>query len=144
MAIYFTVADGKKVWVLGNVEEVAVIRGTIDEAKAVGSNSASYLLGLEKDARPIKGTYVNDEKAVFILRWYQEMDKNGKVFKDTYQNKGCTQYYLPLDNGGHTFQWTSNLQAITAVRLDPSAHRNRVFVLPSSNKKTIVEAPVMQ
>ena len=86
VAVLFTLTDGRKVWVIGNVEEVAVVRGTLDEKKAVGSTAPSYLLGLEKDARPVKGAFVNDPKAVFLFRWYQEVDKKGNVLKG-YQQK---------------------------------------------------------
>ena len=44
-----TLADGSTVWVLANIEEVAVARGPVDERRALGTNSASYLLALEKD-----------------------------------------------------------------------------------------------
>ena len=72
-------ADGSKVYALGNVEAAAVARGTVDKARAVGSRSAAYLSSLDADERPIKGVHVDDEKAMFLFRWYQEIDKNGKV-----------------------------------------------------------------
>ena len=56
----------------------------------------------------MKGVHVDDPKAMFLLRWYQEVDANGTVFKDKngtemYQNRGCKGYYLPLDNGSYAY-----------------------------------------
>jgi hypothetical protein len=87
---------------------------------------------------------VDDPKAMFLLRWYQEVDANGKVFLDkdkvpTYQNKGCKGYYLPLDNGGFPFEWTSNLQVISAVPLKPK-NKNRMYSMQTTDKKTVDEA----
>ena len=129
-----------QVWVIGNVEEVAVVRGTVDKNRATGTNSGSYLLNLEKDQRPVKGVHIDDGKAVFLLRWYQETKANGEVIKDQYQQKECKQFYLPLDNGGYPFEWVSNLQVITAVHLKSHITKNRTFTLPGADKKTIVEA----
>ena len=82
---------------------------------------------------------------MYLLRWYREVDANGKVFKTsrgipTYQNKGCKAYYLPLDNGLYPFEWVSNFQTITAVHLQPHKTKNRTFVLAAKEKKTIVDA----
>ena len=74
---------------------------------------------------------------MFLFRWYQEIDKNGKVLTG-YQNKECRGFYLPLDNGGYGFEWVSNLQVITAVHLKPHATKNRTYQLPATNKKTVV------
>jgi hypothetical protein len=145
LAVLFTLGNGSHVWVLGNVEAVAVARGTVDKARAVGTNAASYLRGLDADERPIKGVHINDPKAMFLLRWYQEVDSKGKVFMGrdrmpTYQNKGCKSYYLPLDNGCFPFEWTSNLQVITAVHLKPLKTKNRMYTMPAADKQTVEEA----
>ena len=130
---------------LGNVEAVAVARGNVDEKRAVGSGSGSYLASLDADERPLKGVHVDDPKAMFLLRWYQEVDANGTVFKDTngtetYQNRGCKGYYLPLDNGSYAFEWTSMHQVMTAVHLKPHSSKSRTFTLPAGDKKTVTEA----
>lgn len=57
LAVLFQLNDGTKVWVLGNVEAVAVARGAVDKSRAVGPNAASYLRGLDADERPIKGVH---------------------------------------------------------------------------------------
>ena len=114
-------------------------RGAVDKARAIGARSAAYLSGLDADERPIKGVHVDDEKAMFLFRWYQEIDKNGKVLTG-YQNKECKGYYLPLDNGGYGFEWVSNLQVICVVHLKPAQGKNRTFTLPAADKKTVTEA----
>ena len=65
---------------------------------------------MDADERPLKGVHVDDPKAMFLLRWYQEVDANCTVFKDkngtemySYQNRGCKGYYLPLDNGSYAY-----------------------------------------
>ena len=139
VAVLFTLDDGTKVWAIGNVEAAAVARGAVDKARAIGARSAAYLSGLDADERPIKGVHVDDQKAMFLFRWYQEMDKNGKVLTG-YQNKECKAFYLPLDNGGYGFEWVSNLQVICAVHLKPTQGKNRTFTLPAADKKTVTEA----
>ena len=86
-----------------------------------------------------EGVHVDDPKAMFLFRWYQEIDKNGKVLTG-YQNKECKAFYLPLDNGGYGFEWVSNLQVICAVHLKPSGGKNRTFTLPAADKKTVTQA----
>jgi hypothetical protein len=145
LAVLFTLSDGSKMWALGNVEAVAVARGTVDKGRAVGSRAASYLRSLDADERPIKGVHVDDPKAMFLFRWYQEVDANGTAFLDRdkcpiYQNKGCKGYYLPLDNGGFAFEWVSNLQVISAVHLKPLKTKNRTYQLPAADKKTVETA----
>ena len=48
IAVLFTLGDGSKVWALGNVEAVAVARGNVDEKRAVGRGSGSYLASLHQ------------------------------------------------------------------------------------------------
>ena len=50
-------------WALGNVEAVAVARGNVDEKRAVGRGSGSYLASLDADERPLKGVHVDDPVA---------------------------------------------------------------------------------
>ena len=138
VAVLFTLADGSMVWAIGNVEAAAVARGAVDKVRAIGAHSAAYLSSLDADERPIKGVHVDDPKAMFLFRWYQEMDKNGKVLTG-YQNKECKSFYLPLDNGGYGFEWVSNHQVICAVHLKPS-NKNRTFTLPAADRKTVTEA----
>ena len=138
VAVLYTLDDGSKVWALGNVEAAAVARGTVDKARAVGSRSAAYLSSLDADERPIKGVHVDDSKAMFLFRWYQEMDKNGRVLAG-YQNKECKFFYLPLDNGGYPFEWVSNMQVMCAVHLKPCDGKNRTFTLPAPDRKTCTE-----
>ena len=115
VAVFFILDDGSKVWCLGNIEEVAVARGAVDERRALGGTGASYLLGLDKDYKP-NGVFLDDPKGMFILRWYKEVDKEGKELSG-YQNAKCAAYVLTLDNDGAPFRWTPNVQLITKVYL---------------------------
>ena len=72
VAVLFIMEDGSKVWCLGNIEEVAVASGTVNEQRALAGNGASYLLGLDKVYRR-NGVHVDDPKGMFILRWYKEV-----------------------------------------------------------------------
>ena len=115
VAVLFFQDDGgggtKKIWVLGNLEEVARGKSTVDAGKALGSGGADYLLQLDKDYMP-KGVHIDDPNALFIFRWYREVDGAGKVLAG-YQNRRCASYKLPLDNDGLPFFWTSNVQCIS-------------------------------
>ena len=139
LAVLFTRADGSTFWSIGNIEAVAVARGNVDRARAVGARSGAYLASLDADERPIKGVHIDDPKAMFLFRWYQEIDKSGKVLEG-YQNKECTAYFLPHDNGGYPFEWVSNLQVICPVHLSPHPDKNRTFKLPAADRKTVTEA----
>ena len=105
VAVLFFLEDRSKVWCLGNIEEVAVVWGTVDERCAVADSSPMYLLGLDKDYKP-GGVMIDDPKGMFILRWYKEVDKNGKELEG-YQNKTCAGYKLMLNNDGTCFAWTT-------------------------------------
>ena len=62
----------------------------------------------------------------------------GNILKG-YQQRGCQSYYLPLDNGGYPFEWTSNLQAICPVELNPLPNKNRTYKLQPNSKKMVTE-----
>ena len=62
------------------------------------------------------GVFLDDPKGLFILRWYKEVDKEGKELSG-YQNAKCAAYVLTLDNDGAPFRWTPNVQLITKVYL---------------------------
>ena len=117
----------------------------MDKDRALGGNSANYLSRLDADERPVKGVHINDNKAMFLFRWYQEVGADGNIFKDanghaSYQNAGCKSYFLPLDNGHYPFEWVSNFQVITAVHLKAHPTKNRTFILAAKEKKTVTEA----
>ena len=103
----------------------------MDEKRTIGANSSSYLLGLDKDYKP-HGAYINDPKALFIFRWYKEVDASGRELSG-YQNKECKGYKLMLDNDGAPFVYTSNLQVISKVYLKKLLAWARTFSLNRSD-----------
>ena len=120
-------SDGSRVWILSNIEEVAAARGTVNPRRALAGNSSSYLLG---DYKP-RGVFIDDPQGLFILRWYKEVDKDGKELKG-YQNKECFAYKLMANNDGDVFAWTSNVQLISKVYLKKHTSMGRIYTL---NKK---------
>ena len=138
VAVLFIMDDGSKVWCLGNIEEVAVARGTVDERRALGGTAASYLLGLDKDYKP-NGVFIDDPKGMFILRWYKEVDKDGKELTG-HQNSDCAAYKLTLDNDGAQFRWTPNVQLITKVYLKKHLSQARTYTINKKDKKMVATA----
>ena len=79
---------------------------------------------------------------MFLLRWYQEMDANDKVFKDaggqaTYQNPGCKAYELCSFNDGDRFCWTAQSQLISKVYLKKHPTLPRCYTLNAKDKKMV-------
>ena len=138
VAVLFMMEDGSRVWCLGNIEEVAVAKVTVDERRALAGNSANYLLGIDKVYKP-NGVFIDDPKGLFILRWYREADKAGKVLKG-YQNKTCAAYKLPLDNDKLPFHWTGTVQIISKVYLKKHSEQSRTYVLNKKDAKMVKDA----
>ena len=115
----------------------AIARGPVDERRALGTNSASYLLALEKDYKS-SGVYINDGKGLFILRWYREVGADGQPLQThRYQQPGCKAYELCLENDGVPFAWISTLQIISKVYLHKWTTKARTYSLPASDKKML-------
>lgn len=51
VAVLFTMPDGSKAFIIGNIEEVAVASGTVDSRRALSGTGAEYLRSLEKNYR---------------------------------------------------------------------------------------------
>ena len=51
VAVLFTMPDGSKAFVIGNIEEVTVASGTVDARRALSGTGAEYLRLLEKSYR---------------------------------------------------------------------------------------------
>ena len=115
VAVLFFQPDGTKVWCLGNIEELAVAKVTVDERRAISDAGVAYLLGLDKVYKP-DGVFIDDPKGMFILRWYREVDKRGNEL-DGYQNKACVGYKIMENNDDARWAWTSNVQLISKVYL---------------------------
>ena len=135
VAVLFSDVAGKKVWVIGNIEEVAVVRGTVEQQRAVGGASKDYLLKLDKDYRPA-GVYVDDPKGAFIFRWYREVDGAGSLLEG-YQNKECKAYKLTLDNDKEPYYWTSNLQLVSKVYMRKHPSQPRTHSINANDKKMV-------
>ena len=71
--------------------------------------------------------------SVFVLRWYGEVDKDGKELEG-YQNKDCAGYKLLANNVGACFAWTSNFQIISKVFPKKHVAQPRTYTL---NKKDV-------
>ena len=67
VAVLFFLGNDKKVWCLGNIEEVARETGTVDERRALGNNGAQYLLNLDKNYQP-RGVMIDDLGQVQVSR----------------------------------------------------------------------------
>ena len=74
--------------------------------------SSADLERMEKD--PQARVSIDDPRAVFLFRWYVEVDKRGKDLS-WYQNKACDGYRLPIDNNGEAWRWISNYQAALSL-----------------------------
>ena len=133
----------KKVWILGNIEEVATVRGTLDERRALTQGAAGYLDGLDrilpmdKDYRP--RVHIDDPNGVFILRWYREVDRSGRLLHG-YQNKSCAGYQLMEDNDEELFYWTANVQIISKVYLAKHPTQRDVRTLNRSDTKMLKDS----
>ena len=148
VAVLFYVDDKntgstKKAWILGNIEEVATVRGTLDERRALATDSARYLQGLDrilpldKDYRP--RVHIDDPNGVFILRWYREVDRRGNLLTG-YQNKACAGYRLMEDNDEEPFFWTANVQVISKVYLAKHPTKDGLCTLNKSDEKMLKES----
>ena len=71
-----------------------------------------------------------------ILRWYKEVDKDGKELSG-YQNKECVAYKITLNNDGVPFQWTPNLQLISKVYLKKNLSQGRTYTLKKKDAKMV-------
>ena len=139
VAVLFFQPDGTKVWCLGNIEEVARATGTVDERRAISESDrgAEYLLGLDKVYKP-DGVFIDGPHGMFVLRWYKEVDKDGKELRG-YQNKVCVGYKLMANNDSEHFQWTSNVQLISKVYLKPHTSE-RWHTLNAKDRKMVATA----
>jgi hypothetical protein len=127
---------GKKVICFGLIEKMAVATGEhfSEERATEGPNPEAYLMGLAKAV--VKQAHVDNKKALIICRWYQEVDRRGSVLS-AYGNKGCAGSYLPLDNAGFPFVWTSNLLTITHVHMQPHGTIPRRYTLDAADKQVL-------
>ena len=137
VAVLFTMPDGSKAFIIGNIEEVAVASGTVDSRRALSGTGAEYLRSLEKNYRK-DGVWIDDPKGLFIFRWYREVKADGSpVSWQRYQNQQTAAYQLTLDNDGDPFVWTSNFQIISKVYLEKHLSQPRTYVLNKKDGKMV-------
>ena len=108
VAVMFTDDAGHAYIDLGNVEDLAHSNSEVDKNKL---DDCAYLNRLEKTYQ--SRVPVDDGDALFVLRWYDEVGRNGRILSG-YQNAGVVQYHLPLEMK-ESFNWNSNWQVICPV-----------------------------
>ena len=82
---------------------------------------------------------MDDSKGMFILRWYKEVDKNGKELAG-HQNSECVAYKLTLNNDGEPFRWTPNVQIISKVYLKKHTSQGRTYILNNKDAKMVKDS----
>ena len=73
---------------------------------------------------------------LLILRWYKEVDKNGKELEG-YQNKECAAYKLMTNNDGVPFCWTSTIQIVSKIYLKKHSSQPRSYTLNKKDAKMV-------
>ena len=104
--------NGQWSWAVGHVEGITVSRVLILPNKA--SPPELEIASRTADFRP--RVDIDDSQAMFLFRYFLELDKNGKVLEG-YGNRTCTAYRLPISDHQPVFEWTSNHQVLCAVTL---------------------------
>ena len=117
VAVLFTMPDGSKAFIIGNIEEVAVASGTVDSRRALSGTGAEYLRSLEKNYRK-DGVWIDDPKGLFIFRWYRKVKADGSpVSWQRYQNQ--------------------QFQIISKVYLEKHLSQPRTYVLNKKDGKMV-------
>tara|TARA_B110000046_G_scaffold127320_1_gene133754 strand:- start:457 stop:888 length:432 start_codon:yes stop_codon:yes gene_type:complete len=135
VAVAFTGSNGEKWFCLGNIEETTVATAAVDERRACSDRGADYLRSLNKVYKR-DGVYIQDQKGLFVLRWYKEVGTDGAELSG-YQNKECKAYKLMRNNDGVAFRYTSQVQIISKVILKRHRDQAMTFTLNASDKKMV-------
>ena len=93
-------------WAVGHVEAIIVARTPVPASKC----SPADLEAAAKTADFRDQVDIDDPQAMFQLRWFSELDKDGQLLEG-YGNAACATYRLPIFEHHHIFGWTSNHQA---------------------------------
>ena len=83
--VVFEREDGSLYWVVGRVEYINLAKSDIN----LRSISDACLQRLEKD--PVQRVSIDDPRAIFVFRFYVEVDKHGKDLPG-YQHPHCHAY----------------------------------------------------
>ena len=126
LALVFLDDKGAYYWCLARIEDMAVARSAVTGKFGQGDLDAAAATADHRTKVDI-----DDENAMFLLRWYQEVDKDGTIL-EWYGNPNCAAYHLPLNNGGYPFLWTSNHQVVCAVTLSRADDGVRTWTLRKS------------
>ena len=83
---------------------------------------------------------IDDPRAIFLFRFYVEVDKNGKDLpRGSYQHKQCAAYRLTYDNNGDAWRFTSNYQVITVVQMERHPKlAGQIFTIRPAELKTVL------
>ena len=105
-------------WEVGNVMDIALLAEEPTEAQ----QKQAVLDRLPK--RYVENVLINDKRAVFLCKYYNEVKKTNHTRLTGHQNKGC-QYELPLASDV-PYQWVSRLNVTSSVRMPKVASAFRI------------------
>ena len=133
----FEHSDGTLYWIPGHIEEICVAAADVDERRICDAD----LQRLEK--RHVDEVAVDDARALFLIRWYVEVDKHGVDLDpavDGYNGRKCFGYRLTTDNKGYPYRWLSNFQVLMPVEMVSHAHsQRRMFRLHSNDRQPVAD-----
>ena len=130
VAVMFTDDTGRAYIAIGNVEDLAHSNSEVDKNKL---DNCAYLNQLEKTYQ--SRVPVHDSDALFVLRWYDEVGRNGRIFSG-YQDCRVVQYHLPLEMK-ESFYWYSNWQVICPVQVTKMEHQHGMYKLSGRDQKIL-------
>ena len=133
----FEHSDGTLYWIPGRIEQLGITAADIDESRICDAD----LQRLEK--RHETKASVDDARAVFLVRWYVEVDKNGVNLDpsvDGYNGRKCFGYRLTMANNGEPFRWVSNFQVLMPVEMVSHPHEQcRMFRVHRNDRQPIAD-----
>ena len=133
----FEHSDGTLYWIPGRIDELGITAADIDEKRICHMD----LQRLEK--RHETTASVDDARAVLLVRWYVEVDKNGVDLDpsvDGYNGRKCFGYRLTMDNNGYPFRWVSNFQVLMPVEMVSHPHDQcRMFRVHRNDRQSVTD-----
>ena len=124
----------KKVWRLGNVEGIRVLK---KDPEGKDGKVPEDLSAFETDTHPGMVS-VDAPKAVFLIRWYQECDDDGLVLTGFQHPCHGFKYHLPIFcNALEPVVEVSNHFVLESIEMEKDSNSQSVWVLKSENKELI-------